>query len=193
MNLYAYAGNNPISFSDPLGLCPIPPSSCLGKAGLSAGIGLIPVIGDAVDIAGAVVGRDLITGEALSGAQRVATAIGTLVGSGRAARQGVDAAATGVGKLVTSRAAHAAQEAAGSAGRSWTTQRRRFWKAEAASEGASERWGADNIGRMRRGNAPQIEGQSVELHHTPTPRRDGGIQVEAVTPDQHRAVDPYRK
>ena len=84
-----------MSYSDPYGLCPIPPSSCLGAAGLSFAVGLIPVVGDAVDIAGAIVGEDLITGEQITGSARAATIVGTLGGSGRAARQAVEVAQEG--------------------------------------------------------------------------------------------------
>jgi len=97
------------------------------------------------------------------------------------------------GYLIASDEAHAAQESAAAAGKSWTTQRRAFWKAEAKSEGAAERWGAPNVERMKSGNAPQIDGESVELHHTPVARRDGGTKVRPVTPAQHEQVDPFRR
>jgi hypothetical protein len=57
------------------------------------------VVGDAVEIVGAVAGKDLITGESIEGAARVATVVGTLVGSGRAARQGLGAVEGMVGNL----------------------------------------------------------------------------------------------
>lgn len=101
-------------------------------------------------------------------------------------------------ELTASAEAHAAQESAAAAGKSWTTQRRAFWKAEAASEDAAERWGADNVGRMEKGLAPKIRNpktgamESVELHHDPVPKRAGGTQVRPVTPDEHRAVDVFR-
>lgn len=113
----------------------------------------------------------------------VAAATGAALGATRAAIAG--AASAG---------AHLAQETAAAAGRSWTTQRRAFWKAESGSEGSTERWGGEeNVRRMNRGLAPQIEGRSVELHHTPVPQRQGGTQVTPVTPEQHARVDPFRK
>jgi hypothetical protein len=69
---------------------PEPEVSAFGVAdAISLGVGLIPVFGDAVDIAGAIVGKDLITGEKLTPAERWVTAAGTLVGSGKAARMGM--------------------------------------------------------------------------------------------------------
>src|SRR5690349_24432569 len=96
--------------------------------------------------------------------------------------------------LRASGAAHDAQRSAAAAGRSWTTQRRAFWKAESVTEGALQRWGGQtNVDRMRRGLAPQIGGRSVELHHTPTPFRLGGVDVIPVTPAQHAQIDPFRR
>jgi hypothetical protein len=99
LNAYGFAGGDPVNYTDPFGLCPIPPRSCLGRAGVSLAVGLIPVVGDAVEIVGAVVGKDLITGESIEGAARVATVVGTLLGSGRAARQGLNAVEGVVGNL----------------------------------------------------------------------------------------------
>ena len=98
-NTYGFADGDPIHHSDPFGLCPIPPSSCLGKAGVSLAVGFVPVLGDAVEIAGALVGTDLITGENIEGAARAITIVGALVGSGRAARQVADGATDFVGSL----------------------------------------------------------------------------------------------
>jgi hypothetical protein len=122
-----------------------------------------------------------------SGAYLVGAIAGTaasmaITGGGSAEAEGLEVSAE----------AHAAQQEAASAGRSWTTQRRAFWKAEAGSEGAAERWGAGNVDRMNRGLAPQIEGRSVELHHTPIPQRAGGTRVVPMTPAQHAQVDPFR-
>lgn len=57
--------------------------------GTAIGIGFIPIVGDAIEIAGAAVGRDFLTGESISGAGKVVTAVGTLAGSGKLAREGV--------------------------------------------------------------------------------------------------------
>lgn len=66
---------------------------------MSLAVGLVPVVGDAVEIAGAIVGKDLITGERIEGAARAATVVGTLLGSGRAARQATEGATDLVGTL----------------------------------------------------------------------------------------------
>jgi RHS repeat-associated protein len=92
INLYGYANGDPISYSDPFGLCP---AFITGKpcSGVTANVvGAVPYVGDAIDIGGAIMGKDLLTGEKLSGAERLATAVGTVVGSGRLARQALNAA-----------------------------------------------------------------------------------------------------
>lgn len=66
---------------------------------ISLGVGFIPIVGDAVDILGAAVGRDLITGEVLTADERLVTAAGTLLGSGKAARMGMSAAESGLRRL----------------------------------------------------------------------------------------------
>ncbi|HEX2211279.1 MAG TPA: pre-toxin TG domain-containing protein [Longimicrobium sp.] len=79
---------------------PEPEMSAFGVAdAISLGVGFIPIVGDAVDIAGAIVGKDLITGENLTPAERLVTAAGTLLGSGKAARMGMNAAESGLRRL----------------------------------------------------------------------------------------------
>jgi hypothetical protein len=100
--------------------------------------------------------------------------------------------------LRSSPQAHAAQEALAAAGRSWTTQQRTFWRVESATKEAAQRWGGENLDRIRTGRAPQyadVNGRthSVELDHTPVPQRAGGTRVEPKTREQHARDDPYRK
>ncbi len=80
---------------------------------------------------------------------------------------------------------------------SWSAVRKRFWKNEAHFN--SSNYSQANLARMRQGLAPQrinpYTGQleSKELHHTP-PRREGGLfDVRALWPDDHAAVDTYRR
>lgn len=81
---------------------------------------------------------------------------------------------------------------------SWTTVRTRFWKNEAATEGAAEKYGTDNISRMQTGRAPQRFNQekagmeSMELSHEPIPRRDGGTEFVPRWPQDHAKVDSFR-
>jgi hypothetical protein len=161
MNLYGFAGGDPVNFSDPFGLCP----ACVVVA-----LRAIPYV--------------------VAGGKLVAEALDPNPDAGTALVQ--------AGGRMASRAAHAAQEFAASVGRSWSTQRRAFWRAEAAAEGAAERWGAGNIERMKSGRAAQYvdeSGQvrSYELHHTPTAKRDGGTQVRPVTREEHADVDQHRR
>lgn len=93
---------------------------------------------------------------------------------------------------------HQAQERAAADGRSWSAQRRTFWRAEAQRPDAAERYGQDNHDRMTRGQAPQYPDmhgrmRSAELHHEPKARREAGIKVVPVTPDQHERIDPHRQ
>ena len=91
MNLYGYAGGDPVNFSDPFGLCPpqITGRPCSGW--VSAGVGLVPVIGDGIDIGGLILGRDLLTMETIAGAATVGTVVGIVFASGRIGRTAGDA------------------------------------------------------------------------------------------------------
>lgn len=81
-----------LNYSDPFGLCPYFLTGKPCSTAAAIGIGFIPVAGDAVEIAGAVLGRDLLTGESLRGLAVGATIAGTLLGSGKLAREGVELA-----------------------------------------------------------------------------------------------------
>ena len=84
LNLYAYVGNNPINFNDPSGLSAAAASMLLGKLGswgrenagtlTEIGIGFTPA-GFYTDLYSAVAGRTPITGDSLSGWERVAILI----------------------------------------------------------------------------------------------------------------------
>ncbi|WP_276145774.1 polymorphic toxin-type HINT domain-containing protein [Streptomyces europaeiscabiei] len=83
---------------------------------------------------------------------------------------------------------------------SLSTMRKRFWKNEAAEPGAADQYGAANIGRMKRGSAPQRQRQdgsweSMELSHEPIPERDGGLLLTPRWPKDHVIMDPggYRR
>lgn len=83
---------------------------------------------------------------------------------------------------------------------SLSTMRKRFWKNEAAEPGAADQYGAANIGRMKRGSAPQRQRsdgswESMELSHEPIPERDGGLLLTPRWPEDHAIMDPggYRR
>jgi len=198
LNAYGFAAGDPISYSDPYGLCPKfitgRPCTLQDAANFAAGFGDAITFGATAWIRQNTPGGDGV--EYNSGLYAAGLGAGTITII--VLTEGAATAAVPRGTLAVSAEAHRAQQAAAVAGRSWTTQRRALWRAEAASEGAVERWGARNVERMTRGRAPQVRNprtgqmESVELHHTPTPQREGGTRVRPVTPDQHRAADPYR-
>jgi hypothetical protein len=80
----------------------------------------------------------------------------------------------------------------------WSTVRGRFWKNEAANPQVGT-WNAENLDRMSQGLAPQRYNfdkgglESMELSHEPIPFRDGGTNVVPRWPQDHAAVDPYRR
>ena len=93
LNLYGYADGDPVNYADPFGLCPHFLTGRPCSVGLAIAISLVPIVGDVLDVASAVAGRDLLTGEGLSGAAIGVTLAGTVLGSGKAAREGAAAAA----------------------------------------------------------------------------------------------------
>ncbi|SEJ84016.1 DUF637 domain-containing protein [Pseudomonas sp. NFACC07-1] len=82
---------------------------------------------------------------------------------------------------------------------SWSAVRSRFWKNEAAAPSAANTYGPENLDRMSKGLAPQRYNadkggiESMELSHEPIPARDGGKDFVPRWPQDHAAVDPYRK
>lgn len=94
MNLYSYAGNNPIAFTDSFGLCPIPPSSCLGRQGADLAVGFTPVLSSIQDGATALTGKNYVTGEKVGAGGRLIALAGLLTpASGGEIR--------GAGKIIT--------------------------------------------------------------------------------------------
>ena len=81
----------------------------------------------------------------------------------------------------------------------WSTVRGRFWKNEATSPDAAAKYGQENLDRMRRGLAPERYNpdkggiESMELSHEPVPARDGGTEFVPRWPQDHAAIDPYRR
>ncbi|MCL6703960.1 DUF637 domain-containing protein [Pseudomonas sp. T1.Ur] len=82
---------------------------------------------------------------------------------------------------------------------SWSTVRSRFWKNEAVAPEAANTYGSENLARMSKGLAPQRYNadkggiESMELSHEPIPARDGGKDFVPRWPQDHAAVDPFRK
>lgn len=82
---------------------------------------------------------------------------------------------------------------------SWSAVRARFWKNEASAPDAASTYGSENLDRMSKGLAPQRYNadkggvESMELSHEPIPARDGGKDFVPRWPQDHAAVDPYRK
>ncbi len=80
---------------------------------------------------------------------------------------------------------------------SWSAVRKRYWKNQAALN--PTKYDSENLARMQEGNAPQRFNEttrvweSMELDHTPPQRTGGLFDVQPVWPDEHAAVDPFRK
>jgi RHS repeat-associated protein len=81
---------------------------------------------------------------------------------------------------------------------SWSAQRARYWKNATILAGALQKWGAENLARMRNGRAPQRYNhakpgmESMELSHEPIPQCKGGTNCVPRWPQDHAAVDPHR-
>jgi hypothetical protein len=94
LNLYGFAGGDPINFSDPFGLSA--EACCRELASVAAGF--IPFLGGLNDAATALTGRDAIAGVDVGTGGRVAAAAGVLLpvsgGSIRAASQFLEPGAT---------------------------------------------------------------------------------------------------
>lgn len=80
----------------------------------------------------------------------------------------------------------------------WSTVRQRVWKNEAFVNGST--YSESNLLRMQKGLAPQRLNpntglmESMELHHHMVPQRNGGLfDFMKVWPDEHRALDPFRR
>jgi RHS repeat-associated protein len=84
----------------------------------------------------------------------------------------------------------------------WDTVRSRYWKNRYEAAKDTGEFSKENLRLMNKGQAPLDynprtgEFESRELHHV-KPQRDGGSHspenLREVTPDQHRALDEYRR
>ena len=79
--------NRGLSYSDPYGLCPIPPSSCLGRDGADLALGSTPVVSTLLDAATVLTGKNLVTGE---DASRLVALAGVGTPAGAAHIRGID-------------------------------------------------------------------------------------------------------
>ncbi|WP_240435763.1 RHS repeat domain-containing protein [Ralstonia solanacearum] len=173
LSTYAYVDGNPLQLVDPSGQCPW----CIALALLQLGLIANEIATADVPMIGGGLGGAAIRTVERSVAKEVTqscTAQGWRVGEDiyAATRRGTEPA--------------------------WSTVRSRFWKNESAAADAAERYGAENLERMRMGRAPQRYNadkggrESMELSHEPIPKRNGGKRVVQRWPQDHAAVDPYR-
>ncbi|WP_461415290.1 RHS repeat-associated core domain-containing protein [Gemmatimonas sp.] len=82
LNLYGFANGDPVNFSDPYGLCPIPISSCLGLEGADLAAGSTPGFSTLLDFATAITGKNWITGEQVGPAGRLIAVAGLITPAG---------------------------------------------------------------------------------------------------------------
>jgi RHS repeat-associated protein len=87
-------------------------------------------------------------------------------------------------------------------GKSWSAARKPHWKQRAQIRGAEKKYGTCNVQRMKTGRAPQRVNpktgklESKELHHKKAQHKGGSHHrrnLGEVWPDEHAAVDPFRK
>jgi RHS repeat-associated protein len=82
---------------------------------------------------------------------------------------------------------------------SWSTIRARYWKNTANDATLAGQWDVGNVDRMTQGLAPQrynpLKGaiESMDLSHEPIPARDGGLDFVPRWPQDHAAIDPFRR
>jgi RHS repeat-associated protein len=77
LNLYGYAGGDPINFSDPFGLRA---QACCTREDLAdIGVGLIPVVGNLHDAHTAIRGKNIVTGDDASSGDRLFAAAGVVL------------------------------------------------------------------------------------------------------------------
>ncbi|AXI02600.1 RHS repeat-associated core domain-containing protein [Aquirhabdus parva] len=191
LNPYAYTGNNPVNQVDPTGLCI--EDLCVGEiiAARYAIMIATPYVVQGANYIYMNAPRIAAAAEGLlpSSAGAVSSALGGIT----AKVEGVVASkGWKVGDDVYKATAKGNEPA-------WSTVRSRFWKNENATANSAEKYGAENSERMSKGSAPQryndMKGdmESMELSHEPIPKRDGGKDFIPRWPQDHAAVDTYRR
>lgn len=133
---------------------------------------------------------------AVSDNVRLAVDVGIVAGGGGIGKWGAAESSATVAKGAGRVDVYAATRAGNAP--AWSTVRARFWKSEARNGDFGD-WDASDTARMSRGLAPQRYNpdkggiESMELSHEPTPAREGGTEFVPRWPQEHAAVDPYRR
>lgn len=192
---YAYAGNNPLNAVDPTGLDWWNDSTFWMNAG-------IVVASVAIDIGTAGLATPelaMLDGAIFAGeAVEAGAAITEVAEAGAAAGESAAAASESAASTGWKLGDDVYTKTAAGNDPAWSTVRSRFWKNEAADPEYGS-WGADNLERMKCGKAPQRFNpdkggmESMELSHEPIPFRDGGKSFVPRWPQDHAAVDPFRR
>jgi RHS repeat-associated protein len=86
INVYGFAEGDPVTYSDPYGLCPewLTGKPCNGW--IATLVGLLLGIGNGSDAVSLARGRDVMTGERITGTDALYTVVGALFASGRFGR-----------------------------------------------------------------------------------------------------------
>ena len=214
LNLYQNVSNDPINLFDPFGLCPGPHSPwkslkndliSLGKSMarpdkaiadlIAASIQVAEDFGDPMagviyglgkltgmaTLAEGIVGYDILTGQKLDGINRTARVLG---GTGQGMLTGV-----GLYKAIGPTRSQYGKIPESSQGKSWTTQRKSYWKNELDK---GRRFDSLSKDLIKNGRSPMgKDGFPIELHH---PDKIGNpYLVKEMTRTQHRLNGNYLK
>ena len=174
-------------------------SMTMSTIGVSAGTMVFGSVLSAVELVEGLAGQNFLTGEAITGYDRLAHIgsgmMGVLPGSKLLSK--LKGATTSSSMVANSTCGWKVGQPITNLTRNgkvptWDTIRRRFWKNETATNAGS--YDPAHLPRMRKGLAPQRTNpntgalESMELHHDPSRKAGGLFDFRQMWPDAHRAL-----